>query len=46
MKRGIIIMIIVVIVGTVMILANKENDDFIKSCTEAGYTKEYCEIHK
>lgn len=46
MKRGIIIMIIVVIVGAVMILVNKENDNFKENCMNAGYTEEYCIAHK
>lgn len=44
MKKGLII--IVMILVAMVVIANKENDDFIESCTEAGFTKEYCEAHK
>ena len=44
MKKGLII-IALILIGMIVI-ANKENDDFIKSCTDAGFTKEYCEAHK
>lgn len=44
MKKGLIIIVVILI--SIMVIANKENDNFIKSCTEAGYTKEYCEAHK
>lgn len=44
MKKGLII--IVMILVAMIVIANKENDNFIKSCTEAGFTKEYCEAHR
>ena len=44
MKKGLII--IVMILVAMIIIANKENDDFIESCTNAGFTKEYCEAHR
>ena len=44
MKKGLII-IALILIGMIVI-ANKENDDFIESCTNAGFTKEYCEAHK
>lgn len=44
MKKWLII--IVMILVTMIVIANKENDDFIESCTEAGFTKEYCEAHR
>ena len=43
MKKGLIIIIILV---AMIVIANKENDNFIESCQQAGYTKEYCEAHK
>ena len=44
MKKGLIIIVMILVV--MIVIANKENDDFIKSCTKAGFTKEYCESHK
>jgi hypothetical protein len=45
-KLGGLILLLVVLLGLAIVLLNKENDDFIKSCQEAGFTKEYCEAHK
>lgn len=39
--------VLVILVLVVLALINKKlDDDFMKSCTDAGFTKEYCEAHK
>lgn len=40
-------LIIIVLVMIVLALAVKKSDDnFVKGCMEAGYSKNYCESHK
>lgn len=44
MKKGLII--IVMILVAMIVIVKKLDDNFIESCTNAGFTKEYCEEHK
>lgn len=40
-------LIIIVLVMIFLALAMKKSDDnFVKSCVEAGYSRQHCESHK
>lgn len=41
-KNTLIILIIIIVVFTVADLLRKSDDDFIASCTKAGYNIEHC----
>ena len=43
MKKVLKILLIGIIVITVINFLNKEDKDFIESCTSQGYSKDYCE---
>lgn len=43
-KKAILLLIFILILGIFII--KKLDDNFIESCQKAGYSKEYCEVHK
>ena len=43
-KIGLIIIVLVMIL--LALAMKKDNDNFVKGCMEAGYSKTYCESHK
>ena len=38
-----LIILVIIVLGNI---TKKLDDNFIESCTDAGFTKEYCEAHK
>lgn len=43
------LIIAIVLIGIIIglgILVSKQDKEFIKSCQEAGYSYNYCELHK
>lgn len=46
MKKSILTLVIFVFIISILLIVNKIDNDFMKSCTKAGYSKEYCEAHK
>ena len=45
MNKKYIILLVVVLLLSIVIL-NKLDNDFMNSCTNAGYSKDYCESQK
>ena len=41
-KNTLIILIIIIVVFAITDLLKKSDDDFIESCTQAGYSIEHC----
>lgn len=39
-------LIIGIIICILLIIVNKSDNDFIKNCTESGYSETYCINHK
>ena len=46
MKKTIIVIFILIFIIGIILIINKLDSDFMKSCTEAGFSKEHCEVHK
>ena len=46
MKKGIIIITILAILMFIGMLVKDNDNEFVKSCVNAGYSQQHCESHK